>query len=331
MALPAEMTAIEIAKPGGPEVLRPARRPLPRPAVGEVLIKVAGAGLNRADCMQRAGGYPPPPGASDIPGLECAGEVVALGEGASRWRLGDRVCALVTGGGYAEYCAAPAANCLPAPATLTLAQAGGVPETFFTVWTNVFQQGGLRAGETFLVHGGASGIGTVAIALARHFGARVFATAGTAEKCAACQGLGAERAINYRQEDFVEVTKAATDGRGLDLILCMVGGDYLSRNIRALAPEGRLVHIAAQRGGKAEADLWQIIRKKLTITGSALRPRTVAQKALIAAELEAKVWPLLQARTLRPVYDQSFPLAEAAAAHARMEAGSHTGKILLTI
>ncbi|MBM3490490.1 MAG: NAD(P)H-quinone oxidoreductase [Alphaproteobacteria bacterium] len=329
--MPSEMTAIEIAKPGGPEVLRPARRPVPLPAAGEVLIKVVGAGLNRADCMQRAGNYPAPPGASDIPGLECAGEVVAVGPGAGRWHLGERVCALVTGGGYAEYCLAPAANCLPAPAALTLAQAGGVPETFFTVWTNVFQQGGLRAGESCLVHGGASGIGTVAIQLARQFGARVFATAGTAEKCQTCLDLGVEQAINYRTQDFVELTKAATGGRGVDLILCMVGGDYLARNLKALAQDGRLVHIAAQRGGKAEADLWQIIRKKLTVTGSALRPRTVAQKALIAAELEAKVWPLLQAGKLSPVYDRSFPLTAAAAAHARMEADAHTGKILLTV
>ncbi len=330
-ALPESMTAVEIVEPGGPEVLQPAERPLPEPGHGEVLIKVAAAGVNRPDVMQRAGGYPPPPGASDIPGLEVAGEVVRLGPGVSELRLGDKVCALVSGGGYAEYCAAPAAQCLPAPASLSMEQAAALPETFFTVWTNVFQRGRLVGGESLLVHGGSSGIGTTAIQLARQFGARVFATAGNAEKCAVCEELGAERAINYREEDFVAVIDELTQGNGVDLILDMVGGDYVQRNLKALAVEGRLVQIAFLQPSKNEIDLLPMMLKRLTITGSTLRPRTVEQKAEIADELRARVWPLLDNGQVRPAMDSSFPLAGAAEAHARMESSVHIGKIVLKV
>ena len=325
------MTAIEITEPGGPEVLRPTERPRPAPGVSELLIEVAAAGVNRPDVLQRRGGYPPPPGASDIPGLEVAGTVAALGPGAHGWRLGDRVCALVTGGGYAEYCTAPTAQCLPVPEGFDMVQAAALPETFFTVWTNVFQRGRLQAGERFLVHGGSSGIGTTAIQIAAARGARVFATAGSADKCAACEKLGAERAINYRDEDFVAVVKDLTGGEGVDVILDMVGGDYIQRNIKALRTEGRIVFIAFLGGSKAEIDFLPLMLKRATITGSTLRPRSVEQKSVIADELRAEVWPLLDAGRIAPVIDSSYPLADAADAHRRIDDGDHIGKIVLTV
>ncbi len=331
-ALPDTMTAIEIAEFGPPEGLRPAARPLPAAGHGEVLIKVAAAGVNRPDVMQRTGNYPPPPGAPDTPGLEVAGEVVEIGAGVDSLALGDNVCALVAGGGYAEYCVAPAALCLPVPGNLTMAEAAGLPETFFTVWTNVFQRAGLQGGESILIHGGSSGIGTTAIQLAKAFGARVFATAGNAEKCRACEELGAERAINYREEDFAAVIADATGGEGVDVILDMVGGDYVKPNVNSLAVEGRLVQIATLHGPKVpDFNILPVMMKRLTITGSTLRPRTVAQKAEIADELRAKVWPMLESGAVRVVMDQSFALADAAAAHARMEGSEHIGKIVLTV
>ncbi len=329
--LPATMTAIEIREPGDPEVLVPTRRPVPQPGKGEVLIKVAAAGVNRPDVLQRQGSYPPPPGASDIPGLELAGEVVALGEGVSAPKLGDQVCALVTGGGYAEYCVAPAPQCLPLPKGYSMEQAAALPETFFTVWVNVFERSGLKPGETLLVHGGTSGIGTTAIQLATALGSRVFATAGSAEKVKACEELGAERGINYREEDFVEVVKQATDGRGVDVILDMVGGDYIPRDIKALAEDGRLSFIAFLGGPKAEVNFMPLMLKRLTITGSTLRARPVEVKAALAAKLKEKVWPLLEAGRIAPVMAASFPLSEAAAAHALMESSGHIGKIVLTV
>jgi putative PIG3 family NAD(P)H quinone oxidoreductase len=328
--IPGTMTAVEIREPGGPEVLVPVSRPVPAPGPGEVLIKVAAAGVNRPDVLQRKGGYPPPPGASDIPGLELAGQVVALGADAGRWALGDRVAALVAGGGYAQYCTAPAVQCLPVPEGLDLAEAAALPETFFTVWSNVFDRGGLQAGESFLVHGGSSGIGTTAIQLARAFGARVFATAGSAEKCRACEELGAERAINYREEDFVEVVKTATGG-GVNVILDMVGGDYIQRDIKALAPDGRLVFIAFLGGSTAEVDFLPMMIKRLTISGSTLRIRPIEFKAAIARQLEAKVWPLIAQGQVRPIMHQRFPLTEAAQAHDLMESGAHIGKIVLIV
>ena len=329
--VPATMKVAEIAEPGGPEVLRAAVRATPEPAHGEVLIEVAAAGVNRPDVLQRQGGYPPPPGASDIPGLEVAGTIVALGAGVLAHSIGDRVCALVTGGGYAGYCPAPAAQVLPVPAGLDMIEAAALPETFFTVWTNVFDRGRLQPGERFLVHGGSSGIGTVAIQLARAFEARVFATAGSADKCAACERLGAERAINYRDEDFVEVAKALTGGVGLDLILDMVGGDYVQRNFAALATEGRLVQIAFLAGAKVELNLMALMLKRLTLTGATLRARAIEDKAAIADALRARVWPLLESGRVRPVIDSTMPLAAAAQAHERMESGRHIGKIVLTV
>jgi putative PIG3 family NAD(P)H quinone oxidoreductase len=323
--------AVEVAQPGGPEVLRVVERPMPQPGLGEVRIRVAAAGLNRPDVMQRQGRYPPPPGAPDIPGLEAAGTVDALGEDAGPWRAGDAVCALVAGGGYAEACLAPAPQCLPLPRGFSMVEAAAVPETFFTVWHNVFERGRLAAGETLLVHGGSSGIGTTAIQLARASGARVFATAGSAEKCAACARLGADRAINYKDEDFVGVVKAATAGRGVDVILDMVGGDYLPRNLACLAVEGRLVQIAAQRGARTELDLVAVMQKRLTLTGSTLRPRPVAEKAAIARALHERVWPLLETGRVRPVIHATFPLEQAAEAHRLMESGRHIGKIVLTV
>ncbi|MDP6690875.1 MAG: NAD(P)H-quinone oxidoreductase [Alphaproteobacteria bacterium] len=331
-ALPESMTAIEITEFGPPEGLQPVSRPTPRPGHGEVLIKVAAAGVNRPDVMQRTGNYPPPPGAPDIPGLEVAGEVVQAGPGVDAVAVGDRVCALVAGGGYAEYCLAPSALCLPVPGPLNMAEAAGLPETFFTVWTNVFQRGGLRGGESILIHGGSSGIGTTAIQLAKAFGARIFVTAGNQEKCQACVELGAERAINYREENFAEVIAEATGGDGVDLILDMVGGDYFTPNIASLAVEGRLVQIATLHGPKVpDFSSLPIMMKRLTVTGSTLRPRTVAQKAVIADELREQVWPLLEQGAIRPVMDQSFALADAAGAHARMDGGEHIGKIVLTV
>lgn len=322
------MTAVEITRAGGPDVLQPTTRPVPVPRPGEVVIKVAWAGVNRPDALQRAGLYAPPPTASDLPGLEASGEIVALGDGVSDWVLGDRVCALLPGGGYAEYVVTPAAHCLPVPDGMGLKEAACLPETYFTVWSNVFERGGLKAGERFLVHGGSSGIGTTAIQLARAFGARVFATAGSGEKCRACEDLGADRAINYREEDFVEVMKEA--GRA-HLILDMVGGDYISRNVKCLVDEGRLVQIAFLQGSKVELNLAPVMMRRLTITGSTLRPQSDLAKARIAEALRARVWPLLEAEKIAPVMDSEYPLAEAAAAHARMEASGHIGKIVLKV
>jgi NADPH:quinone reductase len=323
------MTAISISAPGGPEVLVPEQIAMPIPALEQVLIKVAAAGVNRPDILQRQGGYPPPAGAPLTPGLEVAGEVVALGQGVQRYRVGDQVCALVPGGGYAEYCVAAEDNCLPIPQGMSLIEAAGLPETYFTVWTNVFQRGRLKAGETFLVHGGTSGIGSTAIMLAKHFGAKIIATAGSDEKCTDCLKLGADVAINYRTYDFVEVMK--DKGHQADLALDMVGGDYVARNFKVMAMEGRIVQIAFQKTSKIEIDLLPIMLKRLTLTGSTLRPRTVAQKAEIARELEAKVWPLLSAGKCRPIIHATFPLKEAAAAHRMMESSVHTGKIILTV
>jgi NADPH2:quinone reductase len=328
-SLPAEMAAIEILQPGGAEVLQLRRRSVPWPGPGEVLVRVAAAGINRPDVMQRRGLYPPPPGASDIPGLEIAGEVVTVGEGVAGPIPGDKVCALVAGGGYAEYCTAAAPLCLPVPKRLSPVEAAALPETFFTVWTNVFERGGLQPGESLLVHGGTSGIGTTAIQLAREFGAEVFATAGSPEKCAFCEGLGA-KAINYRAEDFVERVRELTHGRGVDLILDMVGGPYLRRNLDSLATGGRLVLIAVQGGPKTEINLLPVLLRRLTITGSTLRPRSVPEKAGIAAALKREVWPLLEAKRVQPIIHATFPLAEAAEAHRLMESSRHIGKIVLT-
>jgi putative PIG3 family NAD(P)H quinone oxidoreductase len=325
------MRFVEMAAPGGPEVLRIAEGPVPMPGAGEVLIRVAAAGVNRPDVLQRSGSYPPPPGASPILGLEVSGIVAALGPGIAEWREGAEICALVPGGGYAEYCLAPAAHCLPVPRGLRLADAAGLPETFFTVWTNVFDRGRLQAGESFLVHGGSSGIGTTAIQLARAFGARVFATAGSPEKCAVCRDLGAERAIDYRQEDFPAAIREATEGRGVDVILDMVGGPYVEKNLRSLAVEGRLVQIAFLQGSKVTLDLVHLMMRRQTITGSTLRPRSVADKAAIARALRAKVWPRIEQGEVRPVIDRTFPLTEVAEAHRLMESSRHVGKILLTM
>lgn len=328
--VPSRMTAIEIAGPGGPDVLVPAEREVPEPAPGEVLVAVEAAGVNRPDVMQRQGLYPPPPGASDIPGLEIAGTVVAQGEGVDAPAAGARVCALVTGGGYAEYCTAPAPLCLPVPGGFDAAGAAALPETFFTVWTNVFDRARLAEGESILVHGGSSGIGTTAIQLAGAFGATVYATAGSKAKCDACLALGADAAIHYRDEDFVERIGALTGGRGVDVVLDMVAGDYVPRNLKCLATEGRLVIIAVQRGPKiGELNVLPIMLKRLTVTGSTLRPRTVEQKAAIARTLEAKVWPLLEAGTVKPIVHSRFPLSDAAGAHRLMESGAHVGKIIL--
>lgn len=323
------MRAVEIREPGGPEVLTPTHtRPVPTPGHGQVLLRVAYAGVNRPDALQRAGSYNPPPGASDLPGLEASGEVAAVGPGVDTLAVGDKVCALLPGGGYAEYVVTPAAHCLPVPKGMELREAACLPETYFTVWTNVFMRGGLESGERFLVHGGSSGIGTTAIQLGRLFGARVFATAGSAEKCAACVDLGAERAINYRDEDFVEVMRA--EG-GANLILDMVGGDYIPRNLKALADDGRLVQIAFLQGPVAKVNFAPLMVRRQTITGSTLRPQSDLAKARIANALRAEVWPLLDAGRIGPVMDSEFPLEEAAAAHARMESSGHIGKIVLKV
>lgn len=322
------MRAIEITEPGGPEVLRISEQPMPTPGVGEVLIKVAYAGVNRPDALQRAGKYAPPPSASPLPGLEASGVIAAVGAGVTEWAEGDAVCALLPGGGYAEYVLTPAAHCLPVPAGMGMREAACLPETFFTVWSNVFERGGLKAGERFLVHGGSSGIGTTAIQLASAFGARVFTTAGSEVKVEACKALGAEVAMNYRDTDFVEVLKA--EG-GANLILDMVGGSYLPRNIKALAMEGRLVQIAFLQGPKVELNFAQIMMRRLTVTGSTLRPQSDLAKAKIAEALRSKVWPMLDNGRVAPVMDQEFALADAAAAHARMEAGDHIGKIVLNV
>ncbi|WP_343653734.1 NAD(P)H-quinone oxidoreductase [Herbaspirillum sp.] len=325
------MRAIEIKEFGGPEVLQPCERPVPELKPGEVLIKVHAAGVNRPDVFQRTGNYPVPPGASDLPGLEVAGEIVAGELGDSGFKLGDLVCALVQGGGYAEYCAAPLAQCLPVPKGLSALEAAALPENYFTVWSNVFDRGQLSGEETLLVQGGSSGIGVTAIQIARALGHRVFATAGSAEKCRACEELGAERAINYKTEDFEAVVKELTGGRGVDVILDMVGGDYLPREIKALADDGRLVFIAQLGGAKGQLDMGQVMRRRLTITGSTLRPRPVAFKAAIAANLRQHVWPLIEAGRIKPVIHQRFPLEQAAQAHAMMESSAHIGKIMLEL
>jgi len=324
------MRVVEIREPGGPDVLVAAERPMPVPGRGELLIKVAAAGVNRPDVLQRMGQYPPPPGASDIPGLEVAGVVDRVGAGVHGWEKGDRVCALVSGGGYAEYCTAPVPQCLPVPKGMDFIAAAAIPEAFFTVWTNVFERGRLQAGESILVHGGSSGIGTTAIQLARAFGARVFATAGSARKCEACERLGAERAINYRDVDFVAAVREATDGKGVNLVLDIVGGEYVKRNIDALAVDGRLVQIGTLGGAKAEINMIPVLQRRLTITGSTLRARGVAEKGAIAAALRERVWPLLELRRVAPVIEATFPLERAAEAHRVMEGGGHIGKLVLT-
>ncbi len=325
------MICIEVSKPGEPDVLVPVERPTPAPAVNEVLIKIAAAGVNRPDVMQRRGKYPPPPGASDIPGLEVAGTVEAIGADVRDWKRGDRVCALLAGGGYADHCVAPAPQCLPVPSGLEMTAAAAIPETFFTVWTNLFERGRLAAGETVLIHGGSSGIGTTAIQLARAFGARVLATAGSPEKCAACERLGAERCINYKADDFVQVVRELTHGAGVDVILDMVGADYFARNIESLSIEGRLVEIATLQGTRAELNIVTIMQRRLTITGSTLRIRSVEQKGAIAAALRRHVWPLLENGTVKPVIHATFPLRDAAAAHRLMESGDHVGKLVLVV
>ena len=336
MIIPDTMTAIEIVTPGGPEVLTPVIRPVPKPTANEVLIQVAAAGVNRPDCIQRTGSYPPPPGASDIPGLEIAGTIVAFGPNGTEpeeqinLAIGDHVTALVTGGGYAEYCTASAALCLPIPKNLDLVQAAALPETCFTVWSNVFDRANLTKGERFLIHGGSSGIGTIAIQIAAQFGARVFTTAGSDEKCRICESLGAERAINYRDQDWLAIIKDNSIG-GVEVILDMVGGSYVSQNLRALNPDGRLIQIAWLQGSKIELDLMPIMLKRLVVTGSTLRTRSVAFKAAIAKELRQHVWPLLEAGTIQPLIHTRLPLAEAATAHTLMESSTHIGKIMLEI
>lgn len=325
------MRAIEITQFGNPEVLQPCERPLPELKSGEVLIRVIAAGVNRPDVFQRIGQYPVPPGASDLPGLEVAGEIVDGDLGTSGFRKGDLVCALVQGGGYAEYCAAPLEQCLPVPKGLSPLEAASLPETFFTVWSNVFQRAALQPGESLLVQGGSSGIGVTAIQLAAAMGHRVFATAGSEDKCRACERLGAERAINYKTEDFSEIVKQLTGGKGVDVVLDMVGGDYLKREISCLADDGRLVLIALLGGARTEIDLGQVLRRRLTVTGSTLRPRPVAFKAQIARELRERVWPLIEAGKIRPVIHRSFPLEQAAQAHTLMESSAHVGKIMLEV
>lgn len=324
------MTVMTIREPGGPEMLVPDQRPVPAPGHGQLLIEVAAAGVNRPDILQRLGLYPPPPGAPDWPGLELAGRVAKIGPGVDGFSAGDEITALVGGGGYATHALVDAPLALPRPKNLSFTEAACLPETYFTVWVNVFMRAGLRAGETFLVHGGTSGIGTAAIQLAKAFGARVFTTAGTGRKVEACLALGADEAINHREEDFVDRVKAATEGRGVDVILDMVGGDYIPRNIDCLADQGRHASIAFLRGAKTQLNLFPVMQKRLTLTGSTLKPRTLEEKAAIAAELKEKVWPLIEAGRIKPVMDRVFPLAEAGAAHQRMESGDHIGKIALT-
>ena len=331
MPPPLRMTAIAISAPGGPEVLKPEERDVPKPGESQILVKVAAAGINRPDVMQRKGQYPPPPGAPDIPGLEIAGEVAAVGGKVKRWKVGDKVTALIAGGGYAEYCLADETVALPVPKGFSMVEAAALPETFMTVWHNVFQRGALKSGETILIHGGSSGIGTTAIMLAKAFGAKVIVTAGSPQKCAACRKLGADIAIDYKTQDFVAATKEATGGRGADLILDMVGGDYAERNHDAAAVEGRIVQIATQQGFKVTINLLKIMQKRLTHTGSTLRPRPVADKAMIARALADKAWPLLAAGKIKPVIDSTFPLRDASKAHARMESGAHVGKIVLEV
>lgn len=326
-----QMNAVAIERPGSPDVLVPVLHPRPQPRTGEVLIRVAAAGVNRPDVLQRQGVYPPPPGASPLPGLEVAGEVVATAPGVTWPVRGDNVCALVNGGGYAEYAVAPALQCLPVPAGLSMSEAAALPETFFTVWTNVFDRCGLRPGETFLVHGGTSGIGTTAIQICAALGARVFATAGSREKCDACERLGAEHAVNYREADFVDEIRLRTDGAGVDVILDMVGGDYTARNLKLLREKGRIAQIYFLRGGEVTIDLGDIMRKQLVLTGSTLRPRTSAEKGAIAAALRERVWPLLESGAIRPLIHTELPLGDAAEAHRLMETDAHIGKIVLRV
>ena len=328
--LPEDMECVEIREPGGPEVLRSVRRPLPPVGADEVLVRVAAAGVNRPDSLQRRGHYPPPAGASDIPGLEIAGEIAAVGSAVTTLAVGDRVCALVSGGGYATYCVAPEPQCLPVPGSLDFIAAAGIPETFFTVWTNVFERGALKPGETLLVHGGSSGIGTTAIQLAHHLGARVAITAGSDEKCEACRKLGADIAINYKRDDFVEAVRDFTAGRGADVILDMVGGSYFERNIRAAAREGRIVSIAFLGGSRAEINFMDVMRKHLVLTGSTLRARAVEEKGRIAAAVRETVWPMIEDGRVRPVIHSTFALRDASKAHALLESGTHIGKIILT-
>ena len=330
MSLPETMNVIEISEPGGPEVLVPAQRPTPTPDAGEILIKVDAAGVNRPDAIQRAGHYPPPPGATDLPGLEVAGTIAAMGANVSRFSLGDAVCALTPGGGYAQYCLAPAGHCLPIPAGFSMVEAAGVPETCFTVWHNVFQRGDLKKGETFLVHGGSSGIGTTAIQLATAFGARVLTTAGSDEKCRFCESLGAERAINYRTEDWPAVVREVTEKQGVDVILDMVGARYMQMNINSLAMDGRIVIVGFLGGSKAEIDFSRVMVRRQTITGSTLRPQSDAAKTEIATALKTQIWPLLENGTVKPIVHKTFPLNQAADAHALMESSQHIGKIILT-
>ena len=331
MTLPSKMRAVEVSQPGGPEVLKPVERPLPQPRPNEILIKVAAAGVNRPDVLQRQGHYPVPPDASDLPGLEVAGEVAALGSQVKDWKLGEAVCALVHGGGYAEYCTAPEVTALPVPKGLSLVEAASLPETFFTVWGNVYERAKLAPGETFLVQGGSSGIGVAAIQMAAASGHRVFATAGSDEKCAACVRLGAEKAFNYRTQDWSAETRAATGGKGVDVILDMVGGDYVPRELKALADDGRLVFIAFLRGPKTELDINELMRRRLTLTGSTLRPRTVEFKGYLAKNLREKIWPLIEAGRIRPEIYKTFPLENAGEAHRLMETSQHIGKIVLTV
>ncbi len=331
MSFPSSMSYVGLSEHGGPDVLELTEGTTPPPRAGEILVRVEAAGINRPDVLQRKGDYPPPPDASPILGLEIAGEVVALGEGVTGYRIGERVCALANGGGYAQYCAVPAGQALPFPKGYDAVKAAALPETFFTVWANLFMMAALKPGESVLIHGGSSGIGTTAIQLARAFGATVFATAGSAEKCAACVALGASMAINYREDDWGAALMTATGGRGVDVILDMVGGDYVTRNLNLLALEGRLVQIAFLKASKTEIDLMQVMRRRLTLTGSTLRPRSVAEKGAIAQALEARVWPRLAAREVAPVIHGTFPLAAAPAAHRLMESGAHIGKIVLTV
>jgi putative PIG3 family NAD(P)H quinone oxidoreductase len=331
MTLPARMTVIAIRAPGGPEMLVPEERPVPAPGPGEIVVKVVAAGVNRPDVRQREGNYPPPKGATDIPGLEIAGEVASLGAGVKRWKLGDKVCALVVGGGYAEYCLAYEPHALPVPATLSMVEAAAIPETFFTCWQNMFMRADVKPGDWVLVHGGTSGIGTTAIMLAKVFGAKVITTAGSAEKCQAAKKLGADVAVNYKTEDFVAATKDATGGAGANLIVDIVGGDYVDRNYEAAAEQGTIAQVSFTGGPKATANFARMMQKRLHHTGSTLRPRTVTEKAAIARGIEDKVWPLVSAGKIRPVIDSSFPLAKASEAHARMESSQHIGKIVLTV
>ncbi|HEX8383307.1 MAG TPA: NAD(P)H-quinone oxidoreductase [Sphingomonas sp.] len=331
MTIPATMRAIDPALPGGPEVLIVTERAVPRPGEGELLIRVAAAGVNRPDILQRLGGYPPPPGAPSVPGLEVAGAVVAVGVGVDDVLIGQSVCALLAGGGYAEYAVAPEGQCLPVPAALTMIEAAAIPETLFTVWTNLFERAYATEGDTVLVHGGTSGIGTMAIALCRLFGVDIIVTAGSAEKCRAARDLGATHAIDYKAEDYVERVRALTGGRGVAAVLDMVGGDYVARNLQCLADDGRHVSIAVQRGATATIPVFEVMRRRLTLTGSTLRPRDAAFKSLVADELSRTVWPHVEAGRLKPVIDRTFPLADAADAHRRMEEGSHVGKIVLTM